>query len=86
MNEIKKKLKLLREQEINEIKNETKRKLNMLDDKINDILEKLKYDFLKKPYEYDSSKKERESRILTKERINEIKRSKEEVKTMRINY
>ena len=58
----------------------------MLDDKINDILEKLKYDFFKKPYEYDSSKKERESRILTKERINEIKRSKEEVKTMRINY
>ena len=31
----------MREQEINEIKNETKRKLNMLDDEINDILEKL---------------------------------------------
>ena len=35
------KLKLLREQEINEIKNETKRKWNMLDDDISDILEKL---------------------------------------------
>ena len=31
----------MREQEINEIKNKTKRKLNMLDDEINDILEKL---------------------------------------------
>ena len=41
LNEIKKKLKLLREQEINEIKNETKRKWNMLDDDISDILEKL---------------------------------------------
>ena len=39
-NEIKK-LELLREQEINEIKNETKRKLNMLDDEIKDILGKL---------------------------------------------
>ena len=35
-NEIKE-LKFSREQEINEIKNETKRKLNMLDDEINDI-------------------------------------------------
>ena len=35
-----KNLKLLREQEINEIKNKIKRKL-MLDDEINDILEKL---------------------------------------------
>ena len=41
LNEIKKKLEPLREQEINEIKNKTKRKLNMLDDEINDILEKL---------------------------------------------
>ena len=39
LNEIKN-LKLLREQEINEIKNEIKRML-MLDDEINDILEKL---------------------------------------------
>ena len=29
---------LIREKEINEIKNETKRKLNMLDDEISDIL------------------------------------------------
>ena len=36
MNEINK-LGLLREQEINEIKNETKRKLNMLDEEIDDI-------------------------------------------------
>ena len=36
MNEIKK-LELLTEQEINEIKNETKRKLNMLDDKIRNV-------------------------------------------------
>ena len=36
-----KKLELLRKQEINEIKNETKRKLNTLDDEISDILEKL---------------------------------------------
>ena len=38
-NEIKK-LELLREQEINEIKNETKRKLNMLDGEVKYILEK----------------------------------------------
>ena len=38
LNEIK--LELLREKEINEIKNERKRKLNMLDDEINDTLEK----------------------------------------------
>ena len=42
-NEIKK-LELLREQEINEIKKETKTKLNMLDDEVNDILEKLDKD------------------------------------------
>ena len=33
-------LELLREQEINEIKNETKRQLNMLDDEISDISKK----------------------------------------------
>ena len=56
----KKKLELLREQETNEINNETKRKLNMLDDKINNILGKLyvdlatlrlKYEFFEKLYE-----------------------------------
>ena len=75
MNEIKKKLKLLREQEINEIKNETNRKLNILDDEINDILEKLDVDlrtlrlkcnFFEKPYEHNSIEKERELRILAK--------------------
>ena len=68
----------MREQEINEIKNETKRKLNMLDD---EILEKLDVDltnlitkckFFEKSYEYNSTERERELRILAKERINEI--------------
>ena len=44
----------------------------MLDDEINDILEKwdvdlttliIKYNFFEKPYEYDSIEKERELRI-----------------------
>ena len=35
----------MREQEINERKNETKRELNMLDDEINDVLQKLDADF-----------------------------------------
>ena len=52
----------MREQEINGINNETKRKLNMLDDKINNILGKLyvdlatlrlKCEFFVKPYEYN---------------------------------
>ena len=56
-----KKLELLKEQKINEIKNETKRTLNMLDDEINDILEKLdtylttvkrKCKFFEKPYDF----------------------------------
>ena len=80
---------LLREQEINEVKNETKRKLNMLDDEINNILGKfnvdlailrLKCELFEKPCEYNSIKKERKLRILAKERINEIKRLREEVK------
>ena len=59
----------------------------MVDDKINDILEKLDVDLttlitkcklFEKPYEYDSIEKERELRILAKERINETKRLKEE--------
>ena len=70
----------MRKQEINEIKNETKKKLNMLDDEINDILEtldvdlttlRLKYKFFEKLYEYNSTEKERELRILAKEKINE---------------
>ena len=65
----------MREQEINGINNETKRKLNMLDDKINNILGKLyvdlatlrlKCDFFEKPYEYDYIKKKGKLRILAK--------------------
>ena len=61
----------------------------MLDDEINNILEKLdvhlttlrlKCKFLKKPYEYDSIKKESELKISAKEKISEIKRLKEDVK------
>ena len=74
---------------MNEIKNETKRKLNMLDDEINHILEKLDVDlttliltsnFFEKLYEYDSIKKERKLRILAKEKVNKVERLKEEVK------
>ena len=52
----------------------------MLDDEINDILEtldvdlttlRLKYKFFEKRYEYNSIEKERELRILAKEKINE---------------
>ena len=65
------------EQEINEIKNETKRKLNMLDDEINNILGKLyvhlatlrlKCEFFEKLIEYNSIKMERNLRILAKKK------------------
>ena len=68
---------------INEIENETKRKLNVLDDEISNILEKLNEDlttlelrcrFCEKSYDFE---KERVFRLSTKERINEIKRRKE---------
>ena len=61
---------------MNKIKNETKAKLNMLHDQINDIPEKLDVDlttllakckFFEKPYEYDYIEKKRELRILAKE-------------------
>ena len=45
LNEIKN-LELLREQEMNEIKYKTKRKLNMLNDKVNNILGKLYVDLV----------------------------------------
>ena len=45
LNEIKN-LELLREQEINEIKYKTKRKLNTLNDKVNNILGKLYIDLV----------------------------------------
>ena len=69
-----KKLKPLKEQEINEIKNETKRKLNMLDNEINSILEKLDENlrtleprciFCENPCDF---KKERELKLWAKEK------------------
>ena len=69
-------LKLSRMLEINEIKNKTKRKLNMLNDEKSDILEKLDVDlttlelkcrFYEKPQDFE---KERESRLSAKEIIN----------------
>ena len=88
LNEIKK-IELFREQEINEIKNETRGKLNLLDGEINDILKKSDVDlttliitcnFFDNPYEYNFIEEQRELRIAAKERINEIKRLKEETK------
>ena len=72
----------------NEIKNETKRKLNMLDDEINDILEKLDVNltnlklrciFCGRPYDF---KKERELRLSAKEKINQIEGLKERVELL----
>ena len=69
----------MREQEINEIKNERKRKLNMLYDEINDILEKLdlglttlelRCRFGEKSHDFE---KEGELRLSAKEKTNEIK-------------
>ena len=83
-----KRLEPLREQEINEIKNETTRKLNMPDDEINNILEKLDVNLttLKirciicgKPNDFE---KERELRLLAKEEINKIEGLKEEVELL----
>ena len=68
---------------VNEIENEIKKKLNVLDDEISNILEKLNEDlttlelrcrFCEKSYDFE---KEREFRLSTKERINERKRRKE---------
>ena len=78
----------MREQEINEIKNEAKRELNMLDDETNDILEKLDVNlttlklrciFCGKPYDF---KKERELRLSAKEKINKIEGLKEKVELL----
>ena len=71
-----KKLNFLREQEINQIKNETKRKINMLDDEISNIFNKLDVDlltvelrcrFCEKLHDFE---KEKELRLSAKERIN----------------
>ena len=78
----------MREQEINEIKTETKRKLNIMDDEINDILGKLYVNittlklrciFLGKQYNFD---KERKLRLSAKEKINKIEVLKEKVELL----
>ena len=80
----------MREPEINEIKNETKRKLNMLDDEINYISEKLdvnlmtlkiRFIFCWKPYDL---KIERELKLWAKEKINKIERLKKKVEFIRL--
>ena len=57
---------------MNEAKYETKRKLNMLDDEVNDILDRLDVDitnfitkckFCEKPYDFECVEKERELKI-----------------------
>ena len=77
LNEIKK-LELSRGQKVNE----AKRKLNMLDDKISDILEQLDLNlttleiicrFCEKPHNF---KEERKLRLSAKEKINETERLK----------
>ena len=92
LNDIKK-LKLLREKEINEIKNETKRKSNMLDDETSDISEKLDVNlttlvlrcrFWKRELGLKSELKG-ELSLSARERINETKRLKEEVKNNKDN-
>ena len=86
-----KKLELLREQEINELKNERKRKLNMLDDEISDILEQLDVDsktlelrcsFCEKPHNFkkENQGKRKRIKIISKRKKKEIERLKEEVK------
>ena len=81
LNEIKR-IESLREQELDGVKG----KLNMLDDEINDILEKLDVDlrtlelrcnFLEKRHDLEDKI---ELRLSTKNRINEIKRLKDETK------
>ena len=57
---------------MNEAKYETKRKLDMLDDEVNDILDRLNVDittfitkckFCEKPYDFECVEKERELKI-----------------------
>ena len=79
------KLKLLREKEIKEIKNETKIKLNLLNYDINDTLKDLefdlKYGLLKNRFFKSQSVYENETKLRVKveEKINEIERLKGEV-------
>ena len=74
LNEIKK-LELLREQVINEIKNEPERELSMLNDEMKfNNFRTLDVDFVKNDF-----KIERELRLPAKEKINKIKGLKKEV-------
>ena len=94
MTEIKKKLELLEEQEINEIKNETKRKLNMLDDEINNRLGKfyvdlatlrIKCEFFQKAYEAVPWKRTSKTERLKEEvKNNEDKLLDREIKIFRL--
>ena len=77
MNDIKKKIELLREQEINEIKNKPKSKLNMLDNDKNYTLKNLDVDLttlitkcnlFERPYDIESFEKERELQILAEKK------------------
>ena len=81
-----KEIELLREQEINEIKNVTKIKINVLNYEINDILKdldfELKYGILKNRYfkRQNTYEYEIKLRFAAKEKINKIERLKEEVR------
>ena len=82
LNEIQK-LESLKEQEINEIKNDAKRKLNMLDDEKSNISENLDVDLtslILRCKILKNFERERELGLSAKEKINKIERLKEEVK------
>ena len=83
------KLEMIREKEINEIQNETKTKLNELNEEIYRILlsldfdlcnEKLKRRFFNRPNNYEDEINEIILRKAARNKIDETKRSKEEVK------
>ena len=78
------KIEIIREQQINEIKQNAKIKLNALNDEINNISEKLKFQlkhetlknrFFKRVNTYEDEK----VKNISKKEINEIKKLKEEV-------
>ena len=78
------KVEIIREQQINEIKQNAKIKLNALNDEINNISEKLKFQlkhetlknrFFKRVNTYEDEK----VKNISKKEINEIKKLKEEV-------
>ena len=80
---------MLREQETSEIKNDTKRKLNMLDDEISNISETLDVDLTTSLLRFEIFKnfeRERELGLSAKEKINKIERLKKKLKTMNMNY